>query len=450
MTLLGEEHRTREPIVLASAALWVAVAVAVLARPGWVFVDSPALYAGAQTLSGLGALAAAWFALVRVQRTRASNDLALALAIGIIAVTSILLAALAAISPAVSSASTSWLPVPGRLAGSALLLVAGAPGRPLTRLASRSRLVPLVAGLAGILALCGALLGAATGSGHIPLVIQLATIALTLAGAASLARRAQQSGDRVLAWCAAAAAGLAAARLSYIVLVAPGRDWLSPGDIVRLAAAAFLLLAARSELAAEQGRELAQAVAEERRRLAREIHDGLAQELAFIVGQSRRMLSRPPDSEAIKLLAKAGQAALTDARRAIFDLKRPNTRALTAAIVESTFVIADRAGLALDVEVEGEVEVAPEIEHALLRIVNEAVSNAARHAHARTVSIRIACENDRLAVRITDDGDGFDQGALNPRRGFGLQSMAQRAESLGGRLHLESEPGSGTMIEVAI
>jgi signal transduction histidine kinase len=78
------------------------------------------------------------------------------------------------------------------------------------------------------------------------------------------------------------------------------------------------------------------------------------------------------------------------------------------------------------------------------------VSNAARHAHASTVSIRIACENDRLAVRITDDGDGFDQGALNPRRGFGLQSMAQRAESLGGRLHLESEPGSGTMIEVAI
>ena len=113
-------------------------------------------------------------------------------------------------------------------------------------------------------------------------------------------------------------------------------------------------------------------------------------------------------------------------------------------------MIADRAGLALDVEVQGDVAVGSETQHAILRIVNEAVSNAARHAGARTVSIRISCENEHVVVRITDDGNGFDLGALNPRRGFGLRSMSQRAELLGGRLHLESEPGSGTMIEVAI
>ena len=109
--------------------------------------------------------------------------------------------------------------------------------------------------------------------------------------------------------------------------------------------------------------------------MAREIHDGIPrpEELAFIVSQSQRLIARSPDSGALEPLAAAGKAALAEARRAIFNLKRPSTRSLSTAIVEQTFLIATRAGLAIDVEVEGEAAVGPEIEHAILRIVNEAV-----------------------------------------------------------------------------
>lgn len=141
---------------------------------------------------------------------------------------------------------------------------------------------------------------------------------------------------------------------------------------------------------------------------------------------------------------------MTDARRAIFTLTRPSPSALSTAVVERAFLKAERAGLALDVEVLDEVRVAPEVEHAILRIIDEAVSNAARHAAATSISIRISSEEERVVVRIIDDGRGFDARARRPRRRLGLAGMTDRAESLGGELRLESQPGQGTMIEVAI
>jgi signal transduction histidine kinase len=446
--MLGARPVRRAAITL--GAMSVAVALASLAYPHWLFIENASIRAASQTVAGLAALAACWVALLRAERTLSTNDLALAVAIGLVAVTSMLLVVLTVVAQAGTIGSTLWIPIPGRLGAAALLVLAGGSGSPLVRLPGRLLLAILIAALASILAGCGALLGVAAGPVEVPLWLQLATIATCLAGAIALALRSRRAGDHVLGWYAAAAAGLAGSRLTFMLLPAPGSHWLSPGDLARLGVGALLLMAVRGELAASRGRMLEKAIAEERGRLAREIHDGLAQELAFIVSQSRGLIARMPDSSVLEPLAAAGQAALADVRRTIFNLKRPTNRSLSTAIVEQTFVIADRAGLALDVEVQGDVAVGPETQHAILRIVNEAVSNAARHAGARTVSIRISCENEHVVVRITDDGNGFDLRALNPRRGFGLRSMSQRAELLGGRLHLESEPGSGTMIEVAI
>jgi signal transduction histidine kinase len=448
--MLRHVSNKRSAVALVAGAACSAIAAAALARPHWLFIDNLAIRAASETLTGLAALAAGWVALARASRTRSSNDLALALAIGIIFLTSMLLVVLTVAGALASGASATWIPVPARLCAGALLVVAGGSVRSQARLPGQLQLALLIAATGGVLAGCGALLGAAQGGASVPLWIQLGTIAVYLAGAVALGGRAQREGGGALGWYALAAVGLAASRLTFMLLPPPGSHWLSPGDVVRLAVSALLLMAVKAELAARQDRALDAAIAEERGRLARDIHDGLAQELAFIVSQSRRLIARSPDSQELEPLAAAGQAALADARRAIFNLKRPSTRSLSTAIVEQSFVIADRAGLALDVQVEGEAAVAPEIEHAILRIVNEAVSNAARHAGASAVSVRISSEEDRVVVRITDDGDGFEPRALNPRRGFGLRSMTQRAESLGGRLHLESEPGSGTMIEVAI
>jgi signal transduction histidine kinase len=448
--MVGGGRSKTGAIAVGVTAAVLGVAVAALADPDWLFVDNAAIRAASETLVGLAAVAACWIALLRAERTRSSSDLALAVAIGIVFVTSTLLTVLTVTAAVGSNASASWFPVPGRVGAAALMVAAGSSSRSLVRLPGRPVLVLLIGAIASLLAGCGALLGVLWGVANVPLWIQLGTITVYLAGALALTRRARRTGDGVVGWYAAAAAGLAGSRLTFMLLPPPGSHWLSPGDLVRLAVGAFLLMAVKTELTARRNRAFDQAIAEERGRMAREIHDGMAQELAFIVSQSQRLIGRSPDSGALEPLAAAGKAALAEARRAIFNLKRPSTRSLSTAIVEQTFLIATRARLALDVEVEGDAAVGPEIEHAILCIVKEAVSNAARHAAANTVSIRIASEDDRVVVRISDDGDGFEPRALNPRRGFGLRSMSHRAESLGGRLLLESEPGSGTMIEVAI
>ena len=439
----------RPAIAIAIAAVALGFVLAAVADPDWLYVDNPAIRAASETLAGLAALAACWTAVLRFERTRSSNDLALATAIGLLFLISTLITVLT-VTAAIGSPASSWIPVPARLGVAALLVAAGQSGRSMARVPGRALLVLLLAAIAVLLAGCGTLLEMIRDVANVPLWIQIATITAYLAGALALTQRARRTGDVALGWYAAAAAGLACSRLTFMLLPPPGSHWLSPGDLVRVAVGALLLMAVKAELTARRKRAFDRAIAEERGRMAREIHDGMAQELAFIVSQSQRLIARSPDSGALEPLAAAGKAALAEARRAIFNLKRPSARSLSTAIVEQTFLIATRAGLALDVEVEGEAAVGPEIEHAILRIVNEAVSNAARHAGASSVSIRISSEDDRVVVRISDDGDGFDPRALNPRRGFGLRSMSHRAESLGGRLHLESEPGSGTIIEVAI
>ena len=436
---------------VAATAGAVAVLVVSLSRPHWLLVNDEAVRAGLETGTGLAALAGSVVALLRAERTRMSGDLALALGFALISLTSMLLA-IGTVAGGVGSASSmSWLPVPGRLLGAALLVQAGKRGRALpSRVPGLVGLVRLLVPLAVLLAVAGAALGPLLGGASLRLSLQLVTIGLSLLGGVTLARRAERAGDSVLPWFAAAAIALAYARATFMLFPAPGDTWVSPGDLVRLGVAAMLAMAIRAEFVEHRSRSQQTAIAEERRRLAREIHDGLAQELAFIVSQSRRLIAREPQAEGLELLAAAGQTALADARRTIFKMNQTNLKTLSAAIVERTFRIADRAGLALDVEVEGELTVDPEVEHEILRIVGEAVSNAARHAKATRVSISIAFENAHVVVRITDDGDGFDPGAARKRRGFGLTSMTQRAESLGGQLRLESQPGSGTVIEVAI
>ena len=313
--------------------------------------------------------------------------------------------------------------------------------------------VALTAGIASV-AIASSLLGTGFGAleagPRVPPLLYVLIAALFLVATSAIARWAHVQDDPVLFWWAAALPALAVAQPSAALSGATEAAWLTIGDLALLLAVALLLAGARAERAAAARARVASVLVEERHRLAREIHDGLAQELAFIVSQSRRLAQRAPNAAALDLLARAGETAMTDARRAIFTLTRPSPSALSTAVVERAFLKAERAGLALDVEVLDEVRVAPEVEHAILRIIDEAVSNAARHAAATSISIRISSEEERVVVRIIDDGRGFDAHARRPRRRLGLAGMTDRAESLGGELRLESQPGQGTMIEVAI
>ena len=151
-------------------------------------------------------------------------------------------------------------------------------------------------------------------------------------------------------------------------------------------------------------------------------------------------------------LRSAADRALDDSRAAIAALTRPLDEPLDEALARNATEVAERLGGRADLELQPGVEVPPATRESLVRIVRESVTNAMRHGRAGRVAVALV-RDDRLRLSIEDDGHGFDDGAQRPARpdaGFGLISMAERAEALGGALAVRSAPGSGTTIEVTL
>ncbi len=196
------------------------------------------------------------------------------------------------------------------------------------------------------------------------------------------------------------------------------------------------------------------AISEERNRLACEIHDALAQHFAGILlqlGVARRIAPQQP-GEAWNLVEQASALARTgaeEARRSIWALQpaAAEYRDLRTALPHAV------AQLTADTPVEGTVQISgtprllpSDIGLNLLRIAQEAVNNTLRHARARRLVVLLAFEPTQVRLLVRDDGQGFD--SRNPREGggFGLFGMRQRAERIGGRLTITSQPGHGTEV----
>jgi signal transduction histidine kinase len=152
------------------------------------------------------------------------------------------------------------------------------------------------------------------------------------------------------------------------------------------------------------------------------------------------------------LVSVAAERALEESRRAISTLTRPLDEPLPTVLVEAAENVGLRSGVEMRFDIEEGIDAPVDVREALLRVVREAVTNAARHGNARTVSIELSCRQG-VFLRIRDDGKGFDP-AVKPNGsrngGFGLVSMKERVEALGGRLRVASRPGAGTEIEVAL
>ena len=207
----------------------------------------------------------------------------------------------------------------------------------------------------------------------------------------------------------------------------------------------FLELALSNWAAHEKLRE--QATAEERRRIARELHDGLAHELAFIASKTRGWSSNRPVTLDVRELSGAADRALDEARRAITVLSVPEPQSLECAIAQTAEDLASRLGLSVSLELAEDVDLPGEVTENLLRIVREAVTNAATHGRAQHVKVRLE-HADHVRLVIEDDGCGFDP-AGGSLPGFGLLSMEERASSVGAVLNLDSAPAQGTRVEVA-
>jgi signal transduction histidine kinase len=286
--------------------------------------------------------------------------------------------------------------------------------------------------------------------GHVVLHgLQLAAAALFAFAAVGFARKGARTGDELMTWFAVAATVSAFARVNYFLFPSLYSDWVYTGDVLRVCFYAVMLAAIAREIE-RYWRGLADAaVLEERRRMARELHDRLAQDLAFIAMQSKSLAARDGDPVATQMVFAADRA-LDESRLALAALSRPADEPLPEVVASFAEEVAARMGLELDVSVSGDLQVTFQERQALLGIVGEAVTSAARQRHATAVRIELA--NGRgTRLRIWDDGEATKPAsAASMDGGSGLAGVRQRAHALGGRLEIRSTPDGGTEIEVAL
>lgn len=244
------------------------------------------------------------------------------------------------------------------------------------------------------------------------------------------------------------------------VLNVASPDWreLSPDDL-RLLVTVGDLLSIAIERARLFERSVQLGAAEERNRLAREIHDTLAQGLAGIALQletadalldngTQPALVHDTIRQALSLTRKN----LEEARRSVLDLRAAplEGRSLPAALSDLAHEHAQKNHLHLNLNITGGSHPLPvRVEVGLYRIAQEALTNLARHAHAHSLTITLTITSACTRLLIEDDGQGFDAAQV-PKGHYGLIGINERARLLGGQFTLESCPGAGTRLEVII
>jgi len=241
-------------------------------------------------------------------------------------------------------------------------------------------------------------------------------------------------------------------------------DWrvLSDAELSLLTTAGALVSLAveRSRLEAATARALA---AEERNRLAREIHDTLAQGLAALtmqleVADSLAGAKAPDDSRLHSAVERAlllARATLDEARRSVLDLReaplegRSLSEALEALASEADSSPDDPVEVTVIASDGVDAKLSPAVAGGLYRVAQQAVVNATRHARARQITLRVTRSESEIHLRVEDDGTGFEPADVRGDR-FGLVGMRERARLLGGSLTVESAPDAGTAIEVRV
>ena len=307
---------------------------------------------------------------------------------------------------------------------------------------------------------------AASGPGLIGLQ---ALIGLAMLAAATLRYRVyRRDRRRVDAYLAV---GFVVAAFSQVhAAIHPGSysSLVTSGDLLRVAFYAIMLIAvavetrqdvrdlhnANVELARLHDVATLQATTEERARLAREIHDGMSQQLWLARLKQGRLLQEGGLSEEALVLAAevtaSIESALDEARQAILAL-RPREESTFAEVMERyADEFSDRFGIPTGYRIDPIVErLGPRAQAELLRIAQEAFANARKHADATRVSVRAEPTPDGLRLTVTDNGRGFDRGAIGSK-GYGLRSMRERAELIGASLEIDSRPQDGTRVIVSV
>ena len=293
------------------------------------------------------------------------------------------------------------------------------------------------------------------------------SLAAVFVVAAILARRLYRRRRWAADGCLIVASVFAAfAEANAAIYSGTSPGYLTGVDVLRLAflVALFVGLAAdarvtlhalrstNTTLQRTRGDDAAQAGREERSRLSRELHDGLAQDLWLAKLKVSRLRSlRDIGPEAIALSEELGaaiDAGLAEARQAVMALRVPDEGSFSELMSQYVDDFSDAFGLSADFTCDEELpRLQPAVQAELMRIAQEALNNVQRHANATLIRVRLRSESDHLRLTIIDNGRGFEPTAI--RMGsFGLASMRERALLIGGQLKIESQPQRGTSVLV--
>ena len=195
----------------------------------------------------------------------------------------------------------------------------------------------------------------------------------------------------------------------------------------------------------------------ERERMARELHDTLAQGLAGLILQLEAVdthLSRGQSERAQTITAQAmsrARATLADARRAIDDLRDNEAELdLESAVRAEVDRFSTATGITCDLDLEIASKIPALLAEHVLKIVSEGLTNVARHARAKNVSLHLESHNGQLEMEIRDDGSGFDSNQVGGSGHYGLVGMRERARLAGGTLEALSQPGEGTTLKLRL
>jgi signal transduction histidine kinase len=204
-----------------------------------------------------------------------------------------------------------------------------------------------------------------------------------------------------------------------------------------------------SALAAERQRATSDARTAERARIAREVHDAISQHLFGLRMIAAGMRRADPGNQQARAIERISEEALRDMQALLIEL-RPATldgAGLAPALQEICAAYHDRLGVSVDASLD-DVTVPAAVEHALLRITQEACTNAVRHGNARRLAVSMSRQDGHVELAVRDTGTGFDPAA--PHAGSGLAHIRDRVAELGGTVDIDSAPGRGAALTVRV
>jgi NarL family two-component system sensor histidine kinase LiaS len=204
-----------------------------------------------------------------------------------------------------------------------------------------------------------------------------------------------------------------------------------------------------SALAGERQRASGDARAAERARIAREVHDAISQHLFALRMIAAGMRRTDPGNEHAGTIERISEEALRDMQMLLIELRPPSLdgTGLAPALQEICTAYQHRLGVTVDASLD-DVAVPAAVEHALLRITQEACANAIRHGQSRHLTVSLARQDGHVELAVRDTGTGFDPAA--PRAGSGLAHIRARVAELGGTVDIDSAPGRGAALTVLV